>query len=56
VPLVVSGLLVVVFCRNSWQLRERFQPTWTYLAITYLLFLISILDMNKASVFLYYDF
>ena len=56
VPIVLLGLLIVFLLQNSAQWRERFQPTWRYLAVTYVLFMVSLLDMNKATVFLYYDF
>lgn len=47
---------VLVSMRNSIELAERFSVSWKSFVIIYMLFMVSILNMQKYSEFLYFNF
>lgn len=54
--IIFSGLLLVVFFKNSIELKERFKPTLVTVVFTTILFIYSILNLNKVSEFIYFNF
>lgn len=53
---VFIGLLIVVFAKNSMELRKLFKPNKWYLIVTVSMMMYSISNMNKLSEFLYFNF
>lgn len=48
---------IIILCfKNTVQLQEKFKPTWYTFLFTFLLLLYAILDLTKASEFLYFNF
>lgn len=54
--IIFSGLLLVVFFKNSIELKERFKPTLVTVVFTTIIFIYSILNLNKVSEFIYFNF
>ena len=52
----VTAVLLVAFCPNSNQLIKNFQPSYTWLAITTIGFLLAFLFMTQPTEFLYFQF
>lgn len=52
----VIALLVVVLCKNSMQLLERVRPNWGWFFFLLFISFWALLDMNKVSEFLYFQF
>jgi len=54
--IIVVPLAVVLFCNNSIQLERNFKPAWKSLAfVTFILFY-ALINMNRVSEFLYFQF
>ena len=53
---LLISLLVSFLCRNSNELVKDFTPKWQTALISAVLFAISILNMNKISEFIYFNF
>ena len=52
----VIAILLVAFCPNSNQLIKNFQPSYTWLAVTTIGFLLAFLFMTQPTEFLYFQF
>jgi len=53
---VIAGLLIVVFAKNSIELKDSFKPTKWYLLFSATIMVYTISNMNKLSEFLYFNF
>lgn len=56
VPFLIIGLLVVVFCKNSKKMSENFRPNMLLSLYISVIFVYCILNFNKISEFLYFNF
>ena len=53
--IIISGI-IVFFCKNSNHIRNSFKMNWATLIFSGLLFIVSVLNLNKVSPFLYFNF
>jgi len=53
---LLIGFLIILCCKNSIQLTERFRPNLLYFIYCVFLLLTSLLNLTKASEFLYFNF
>ena len=56
VPVILAFLLACVFAKNSDELTERFAPNVRTLVLAVVLFVVSMLSMNRVTEFLYFNF
>lgn len=54
--LIIASVIMVFFMKNSYEWAKSFKPNKLYFFITFLFFLFSLLNMNKISEFLYFQF
>ena len=55
-PLILVGLAISLFCKNSMEISENFKPNIKYCSYTILLFTSSLFTFTKAKEFLYFQF
>lgn len=53
---LIIGFILVLCCRNSVQLMEKFKPNVLYLIFSLFLLLYSLMNLTKVSEFLYFNF
>ena len=54
--LIIPAIILIFFVKNSVEFSKKFKPNWIYFTATFVMFLISILSLNKISEFLYFQF
>jgi len=53
---IFVGLIIVLLCKNSMQLKETFKPNKWYLLFSIIIMMYAVSNMNKLSEFLYFNF
>jgi len=53
---VIIALYIVVFCKNSNELLQEFKPSFKNFVFVLLIAIIAIMNLNKVSEFLYFNF
>lgn len=53
---ILLALAVCFFCQNSNEMVKNFKPNWKYAMLGAALLVYSLINIDKASVFLYYNF
>ena len=53
---IASGLFIVLFLKNTYELSKKFQPNYLNLLYTSILFLLAVASLSKVSEFLYFNF
>lgn len=53
---VIVGMLIVVFAPNSIELSKKFKPGWKFFLFTLVLALAALLNLERVSEFLYFQF
>ncbi len=53
---LIGGVVLVLAFRNSMQMIDTYKPSYVTLSFSVILFVVSILSMNKVSEFLYFNF
>lgn len=56
VGLILLGLFIVLFFKNTSEKMKSFRPTFIYAIFTIIIFIYSVLSLNKVSEFLYFKF
>lgn len=56
VVLIVLGFLISVFMKNSMEMKDKFQPDWKTALFISFLATYAILNLNKVSEFIYFNF
>ena len=54
--LILATVYVVTFCKNSWEIATSSRPTWQTALSMGIFFGVSVLNMNRISEFLYFNF
>jgi len=53
---IIIGFIILLFAKNSIELKENFKPNKYYFAFTFIIFVYTISKINKVSEFLYFNF
>lgn len=54
--LIIPSIILIFFVKNSVEFAQKFRQNKIYFIATYIMFIVSILSLNKISEFLYFQF